>query len=262
MKPSRSKLFELHLDLLSETDRILVVGDLHGDYQSYRRIRTLFDPRRDYAIFLGDYADRGSEGIEVIDGVRKLLREHPDRVIALKGNHEDYARSGQPTFYPCNLIEETERKRGGWQRYFSSTFQPFVEDLFLAVIIPNEILFVHGGVSRKVYGLDDLRHPTEEVEKDVLWSDPFEGTGERPNRRGRGIEFGNDVTSEVCRRLGVKKLIRSHEPRKAFRGPYYEHDRRVITTSTTSVYGGIPFVLTINPTTFVELSCYLEEVWS
>lgn len=214
----------------------------------------IVDPAKDGIIFLGDYADRGEFGIEVIDAVNSLMRSYPKNVLSLKGNHEDYTELGEPTFYPCTLIDEAERKKGDWKNYFLSKFKPFMGNLYLATIVPDETLFVHGGVSGKIKSLNDLKHPTKDIEKDVLWSDPFEGYGEHPNRRGAGVEFGIDVTMKICELLGVKRIVRSHEPAKALKGPFYSHDSRVITTSSTSVYGGDPLILSIDPANFSEIS--------
>jgi hypothetical protein len=126
--------------------------------------------------------------------------------------------------------------------------------------VPDEALFVHGGISSKIKSLNDLEYPTADVEADVLWSDPFGGNGEYPNPRGEGVVFGADITINVYEKLGVKRIVRSHEPLrvKCSGGPCYSHDRRVITTSTTSVYGGCPFVLSFNPADF-SCTCYRIE---
>jgi serine/threonine protein phosphatase 1 len=73
--------------------RTYAVGDIHGR-------RDLLDalladiagdagshPRR--IVFLGDYIDRGPDSAGVIRTVRALEAEEPDRIVALKGNHED-----------------------------------------------------------------------------------------------------------------------------------------------------------------------------
>lgn len=246
MSSANSRLFELDEDRLRRVDRIVVVGDVHGDYDSIQTLLRLVDLERDLLVFLGDYADRGRYGVEVIDVVAELSRKY-ENILALKGNHEDYTEDGEPAFYPCTLIEEATRKRGSWENYFLEEFKPFIESLYLAVLIPGEILMVHGGVSSRVRSLEDLRHPSRIVEKDILWSDPWEGYGEYPNRRGVGVEFGRDVTDEVCRRIGVKRIIRSHEPMKALDGPWYEHGGKVVTVSSTRVYGGKPFILLVDP---------------
>jgi len=78
-------------------------------------------------------------------------------------------------------------------------------------------------------------------------------SGEFPNPRGVGKLFGPDVTKRVLEAFGVKVLIRSHEPVKATQGPFPEHGGLVITTSTTSVYGGRPFLLRIAPDRVLNL---------
>jgi len=247
-----SKLYELAEKHLQRFRKIVVFGDLHGDFAALQSGLGMVDPAKDAVMFLGDYADRGSAGVEVIDTVDSLKRNYSGNVFALKGNHEDYTASGSPLFWPRALVDEAREKRGDWHTYFRDTFKPFVDGLRLAVIVPGESLFVHGGVSSKIRNAKDLECPARDVERDVLWSDPFEGVGEYPNweRGGAGIEFGADVSETVCELLGVKRIVRSHQPQKALTGPFYSHSNRVVTISSTSVYGGEPFFLSIDPSDF------------
>jgi hypothetical protein len=244
---------------MSENGQIIAVGDIHGDYESFRRIHSLFNPNLDYLLFLGDYADRGPQGIEVIDGVKVLLEEYPSRVIALKGNHEDYTEDGRPKFVPCDLIREAVEKSGDWGTYFKEELRPFIDKLYLTALIPNEALFVHGGISRKVKSLDSLRYPSTSVAEDLLWSDPFEGEGEHISMRGAGVAFGRDVSEEVCQILKVRRIVRSHQPRKAREGPHTQHDGRIVTISSTRVYGGTPFILALPTRKLSEAFTHLEK---
>ena len=244
-----SQLIELDQNNLLKFRQLLVVGDLHGDIDSLYSILKIFDPSRDCIIFLGDYADRGTSGVKVIDTIDKLFMRHPKRIFLLRGNHEYYNDAGEPGFFPCDLISEVEDTKDTWQNYYKNHLKPFLQKLKLSMIIPENLLFVHGGISSRIGALDDLRFPSESVIEDVLWSDPFQGFGERPNlkRGGEGVEFGSDVTSKICELLGVKRIIRSHEPLKAQHGPSFTHDRKLITVNSTRVYGGSPFVLSFNP---------------
>ncbi|HDO20689.1 MAG TPA: serine/threonine protein phosphatase [Candidatus Bathyarchaeota archaeon] len=244
-----------------DVDRILVVGDLHGDYASFKRIVEFFNPESDLLIFLGDYADRGDMGVEVLDGVSRLMNFHGDRVIALKGNHEDYG-NGIPYFQPCTLIWEADVKRGGWMNYYNSFLRGFLDKLFLAAKYEN-MLFLHGGVSSKITSLKCLEYPSREVEIDVLWSDPYFEPGEKPNFRGAGVLFGPDISEMVCRALNVDFIVRSHEPLKAFKGPCVEHDGRVVTVNSTRVYGGRSFMLILPAEEKIKSGYELEEytVW-
>ena len=42
-----------------------MVSDLHEDFDSLCSLAYLFDQIHDFIIFLGDYADRGTVGVEV-----------------------------------------------------------------------------------------------------------------------------------------------------------------------------------------------------
>jgi len=209
---------------------VFVFGDIHGDYETFSKIKELIKKEKGIFVFLGDYADRGDKGFEVIMDLIELQKE--ENIILLKGNHEDYDPSGNPTFYPCDLIEEVEVKYGSWNSFFKEIFKPFIDSLYLAVYIPGFALLVHGGICSKIRSLRDI----EKYEECVLWSDPFEGYGEYPNPRGRGVLFGKDITRRVLNNLKVKYLIRSHEPVKAALGPVFEHDRKVITIQSTRAY--------------------------
>jgi protein phosphatase len=228
--------------------RVAVVGDLHGDYKALQALLKLVDLDSDLLVFLGDYADRGPDGVEVIRTVKTLGQLHPKNVVALMGNHEDYTSNGVPNFNPCTLIGEAEVKTGSWSRYFLTELKPFLDSLSLSALIVGNALLVHGGVSSKIKSVDDLKEPTDDLRMDLLWSDPIGGEGEGPNwSRGAGVGFGEDVSAAVCKALGVAKVIRSHQPQLAASEPCVMHCGRVVTVNSTSVYGGSPFVYFLNP---------------
>lgn len=236
--------------------RVGVVGDLHGDYHTLQRLLKVVDLDADLLVFLGDYADRGPDGVEVIRTVSELRKRHPQNVVALKGNHEDFTEGGVPNFNPCTLIAEAEAKLGNWGIYFEEELLPFIESLPLTCLISGNALLVHGGVSSKVTNQNDLEAPSDELGIDLLWSDPFEGKGEDPNySRGAGVEFGADISEAVCRALGVERIVRSHQPQLAALKPHVMHNGRVVTVNATTVYGGLPFVYFIDPTS-VKLDYY------
>jgi len=70
------------------------VGDIHG---CKNELDTLYNEyllriinRGDSVIFLGDIVDRGPESIECVKMVAQLMKENPDKVHCLRGNHEDW----------------------------------------------------------------------------------------------------------------------------------------------------------------------------
>ena len=246
MKKVSGKLVEIE-----NLESLIVVGDLHGDLRSFERIVKIWEGKKGYIVFLGDYADRGSNGLEIIENLMELKKN--ENVVLLKGNHEDYDDQGRPSFSPCNLIYEVEQKRGSWNAYFSEKLKKFFDQLYLATKI-NSILLLHGGISSRIESIDDLKNPRKEIEEDVIWSDPSDYNGEVPNMRGAGVEFGEDITKIVLNRLGSSLLIRSHQPSLARNSPYLMHGNRVITISSTNVYGGIPHYLEIPGKKIQEIS--------
>jgi serine/threonine-protein phosphatase PP1 catalytic subunit len=236
-----SKLYQFN----NNVRKILVVGDLHGDYLAYQSfIKAWKKENGAFIIFLGDYADRGKQGLEIIDSMMKMV-DNP-RVVALKGNHEVYSIPGIPQFSPCNLISEVEEKRGSWPAYYRNNLRPLFQKFYMAALLPGKILFVHGGISNRITSIDSLAMPNSQIEEDILWNDPIEANGEYPSRRGRGREFGPDVTRKVLHYLNVHQVIRSHQPYLAAESPFYSHGDQIITISSTSIFGGKPFYMGID----------------
>ena len=80
---------------LGETPLVYAIGDIHGSLQKLRDLITLCERHADGRlatfVFLGDYVDRGPDSRGVIETLMDLQSRQPDRVIALKGNHEAFA---------------------------------------------------------------------------------------------------------------------------------------------------------------------------
>lgn len=62
---------------------------------------------------------------------------------------------------------------------------------------------------------------------EALWTDPQDGPGRGPSKRGVGLGFGPDVTKRWCEDVKVTAVIRSHEVRDE--GYTIEHEGRCIT---------------------------------
>lgn len=80
---------------IGEAALVYAIGDIHGSLQKLRDLMTLCerhaDGRPTTFIFLGDYIDRGPHSRGVIEALMDMQSRQPDRVIALKGNHEAVA---------------------------------------------------------------------------------------------------------------------------------------------------------------------------
>lgn len=240
------------------TENVYVVGDLHGDYQSFKATLKIYEKKRkdSILIFLGDYADRGLYGVEIIMELKELLNGRED-IIALKGNHEQYI-DGKPFFHPCDLIHEAGEKYGSWKKFYKGVMLGFLEKLHMAAIV-NKVLFIHGGISLMIKTVEDLnKNKNDEY---LLWSDPAQVLGEHPNPRGAGVIFGEDITNKVLSSLGLEMIVRSHEPQKAAFGPYAEHEGKIITVNSCSSYGATwdPFILNINTVTLKYKPIFLKR---
>lgn len=61
--------------LVSKARIAYVLGDLHGDYRSFHKAKFLFLKAEPDAVqlFLGDYPNRGSKGVEIITDLNAML---------------------------------------------------------------------------------------------------------------------------------------------------------------------------------------------
>jgi len=67
-------------------DKVFAIGDIHGNYQSLKKILTKWNPEEEQLVFLGDYIDRGPDSLKVLREVMYYTQNHG--AIALSGNHE------------------------------------------------------------------------------------------------------------------------------------------------------------------------------
>lgn len=195
---------------------VIVMGDLHGDLESLVHILKQREvANADRLIFLGDYGDRGAESVEVyyLLLTLKVLAGKDERILLLRGNHE-----GPPEmpFRPHDLPAFFTKKYGAEGAKLYDEIRELWEYLPYAVLVTGRYLMVHGGLPATVSSIDDIAysresHPESGTFKELLWSDPIEGTGYSYSMRGAGMMFGEDVTDTVLRAVGVKTLIRSHE---------------------------------------------------
>ena len=215
----------------------VVIGDLHGDLESLVNIlksngfTQKMTKRKDATlIFLGDYGDRGAYSAEVYYTVLRLKLAFPEQIVLLRGNHEgpeDLLAS--PHDLPMQFQFRFKEK---WRTAYAKTRELFAY-LYNAVLVEKRCLMVHGGLSPNINSIQDLAHanvthPEQEFLEDLLWSDPNDMVKEiLYSPRGAGKLFGKRITEKVLRKIGVKILIRGHEPCEE--GFKLNHDGKVLT---------------------------------
>lgn len=166
--------------------KTFVVGDIHGRCAQLHTLLKMLsrEEQSDTLVFLGDLIDRGPDIPGVVDHVYELCRERPDRVICLRGNHEqmlldfidgenliwvEQATGSDQTFAqyaqtPLVIRGESDfdKARGlmvenipAEQIEFLRTLPSFHEDEFA--------LYVHAG-------LENGKHPRESSPEALMWT--------------------------------------------------------------------------------------------
>ncbi|MCW4008334.1 MAG: metallophosphoesterase [Candidatus Bathyarchaeota archaeon] len=215
----------------------LVIGDLHGDLSSLRLIlessvflEKMAKNADAVLIFLGDYGDRGAYSAEVYYTVLRLKLAFPEQIMLLRGNHEGPA---DLLASPHDLPMQFQlRFKEHWRVVYSKVRELFGY-LYNAVLVEDCYLMVHGGLPAGIRSIQDLAlahklYSEHQFLEDLLWSDPVdEVNGVLYSPRGAGKLFGKDVTEEVLNKMGVRVLIRGHEPCQE--GFKLNHDGKVLT---------------------------------
>jgi len=229
-------------------DEVVVVGDLHGDLDAL--IEILEDTKllekitstKVIALFLGDYIDRGDKQVETIASILALKEAFPDNILLLRGNHEP-----PPLLYPYphDFPYVLIHRYGEAGSVLYDLFMKLFQKLGIAARIPGEVLFLHGGPTRRVLEARSFEEAftigypcvDDAVLEEVLWSDPVNGITEpfTPSPRGAGVLYGEAVTLKTLELARVKYIVRGHEAVNGFK---LDHKRRVATIfSAKYVYG-------------------------
>ncbi|KPA77537.1 putative serine/threonine protein phosphatase [Leptomonas pyrrhocoris] len=253
-----------------------VFGDLHGNFRdlfyfmdnliSFQDLR--YTPHR--FVFLGDYVDRGEFSVEVVAYLFSMKVLAPQKVLLLRGNHEDTLVSGDVSGYgntsfraQCHSTFGTGLGEELWHRA-SETFSY----LPLSANIDGKIYCTHGGVPRYGGGVDDrldvlkspdfpimesfFQVPEEETPQhkmyrqigmDSCWADPAENEskldkyGFGANPRGTGvILFGTKAVDDFLDHFHFEYIFRAHQEKSD--GLKLSKSARVFTIFSTSAYVG------------------------
>ena len=191
---------------------VIICGDIHGQIHD---LLELFKKGGDIPnsryVFMGDYVDRGYNGVEVLELLLALKVKYPEHITLLRGNHES-----RQICFVYGFYEEITRKYGNanaWE-YFTDLF----DYLPLAALVEGQIFCVHGGLSPYISTVDQIRLinrkmeiPREGVFCDLMWSDPDNIETWDINCRGAGWIYGWKVVDEFSHINGLELICRAHQ---------------------------------------------------
>ena len=226
-----------------DVGRAVFVGDTHTAVDVTQAVLDKYYNEADLVVFLGDYVDRGSTGVENLGLVASMFLEDPRRVIMLRGNHES------PLTNPYyGFLDEVTEKLGA---AFYDKFSEFFQAMPYAVVV-NGYLCVHGGIATTLEHVSQIAglptpdlNPDDPVAFQLLWNDPRDMIeGFIPSARGDGaFYYGSDVTRRFLEDNSLKGIIRAHEVVDGFRE---DMDGRVITVFSSRYHSGSAGVLVMD----------------
>ncbi len=139
----------------------VVLGDIHGSLHSFVRILwrliiggfmnenlVIIDPNG-YMIFTGDLVDRGHYSLEVLFLAMILKINNPDRVVILRGNHEDLNMGVGNNLYTVRQeLYDKFQQAEGIERIIGklACFYDLLPHLLLFGSNKNYFIFSHAGV--------------------------------------------------------------------------------------------------------------------
>ncbi len=143
---------------------IFVIGDVHGCYNTFRKLINYWNPQEELLIQLGDLIDRGNFVPETIQLAKEIQARHPSAVF-LKGNHESLAIQHQ--LHHTGLWYERFGKKVLWQYQLNEN--DFGKDVEWFKKMPlyweNDFVFIsHAGICNSSNCLDELH------EEGILWN--------------------------------------------------------------------------------------------
>jgi len=218
VKIFREETLILELKKLRPQDKVIVIGDLHGDLISLVRLLEIIHlENAKYVIFLGDIVDRGLYQLECFILILALKIKDSNKYYLIKGNHETL---------------EVNRKYGFYQDFLNRFKDPKKFNEITAVynalpycaLLNESILCLHGGIPedykviKRLRGIktSEIKPINENTAKNLLqimWNDPKPNLkGFTESFRGREIKFfGEDVFTDFMRENKLDYLIRAHE---------------------------------------------------
>jgi serine/threonine-protein phosphatase 2B catalytic subunit len=160
-----ARIFQKEPNLLVLSEPLVVVGDIHGQFQDLLQVFGLGGKVSETKyLFLGDYVDRGEMSVEVMALLLAQKIQHPNNIYLLRGNHETESMSSSYSFRQECLIKHNQQ-----------VYQAFV-DLFktlpVAAVINEKYFAIHAGISpelKRLEQIDEINRFQEPPDSGLLW---------------------------------------------------------------------------------------------
>jgi len=259
------------LDIVLDEPRLVVLesptyilGDLHGNFSDlvcFEKVLWRMGPILTPCnfLFLGDYVDRGSFGIEVVAYLfaHKILA--PSKFILIRGNHEIRGIQRMHTFYGECIAKFGPRYGNNVWEAVNKCF----DALPIAAVIDKKIFCVHGGIPSLQHSegllseIDSIPLVLSDPEKqsplawDLMWSDPLrdddrdadierdlkDNDGFTGNfKRGTAHMFSSEALQNFLDKNKLSHVVRAHEVQQ--KGFEVQLNGKLLTVFSSSQYCG------------------------
>eukprot|EP00744_Colponema_vietnamica_P011525 GILI01016211.1.p1 GENE.GILI01016211.1~~GILI01016211.1.p1 ORF type:complete len:369 (-),score=73.65 GILI01016211.1:72-1178(-) len=214
-------------------ERLVVVGDIHGDLEQTRAILMLasvVDKKGNWIggshtklVQMGDLVDRGEQDKEVLDyfiGLQKEASEVGGEVTMLIGNHEVMNMMGDVRYVHAKSMDGFgghDAHKKAWSS--EGIYGAWIRDSFKLVHSYNGTVFVHAGLAEKYagYGVDRLNAAAKAALNKNDFDNPIFG-GDGPvwtrlliNR----AEYGRcEMVEASLKKLKMERMIVGHTPQR------------------------------------------------
>lgn len=248
-----------------------IIGDLHSDDESLENVLVKSDffnrlQRKEpfKMIFMGDYVDRGRKHLRTIEHILMLKALFPKWVYLLRGNHDGgilqdngelilpygLPQADDPKAYFPLYLKALISENRSLDASILRAYLNFFDQLPYIAFIKKKIGFiecVHGGIPRAKAGkfmhiktlsdLTQMKQEDDNIIHNILWSDPYRGTGDLKAHMKR-FYFTEADFRHYRHHFGIALLFRGHEVAKEGVQSYFDKTLFTIFSSgkTRSTY--------------------------
>ncbi|HEU9541792.1 TPA: metallophosphoesterase, partial [Streptococcus pneumoniae] len=119
--------------------KLFAISDIHGHLDEFLSALSKVDlsDKNNRLILIGDYIDNGHQSFQVISKIIELEELHPNQIITLLGNHEEW-------FYDWLILENPTSSS------FSETIKSFFSPEELTYILKSNVNNFEAGVRNEI----------------------------------------------------------------------------------------------------------------